>query len=666
MANDRTAEYVIKLIGRDEDLRRKVQGAIADMQKMGNQANLVTRANGAIMKSLGGIAAAGAAAFTVKAMIDYTREAANLAATGEGIRTAFAKLNQPGLLDELKKATRGTASEMKLMQTAIQAQNFKIPLTQLATYLKFATTRALETGQSVDYLVESLITGIGRQSPLILDNLGLSAIEISEAFKKAGDFGLAVGQIIQKELAKSGDVADTAAVKIQRHAATVENLKEAWGKAVNELGLWQGVIDGVTESLDKSATIMSAKTLPGWERFIGILEAGVGFDEIFNKAKNAIAEQEMIEAAAIGRAKERRGEFTGWTIKELEKAKAAQQRIGDATALENIKRLDAEIARQRAAAEDQKKNGEVKRRTLAEVNTELQEAVKLQGEVNVYDKAAVGEINKKVSALTAEKEAYEKLFAVQKAGKPRDTNRPEEMKGPALDSATIAQPVETVPGLQKSSVAANEMTKTLEAMKQKAAETDEAIAGLGSSFAYLGSSIGGAAGGWIAFAGTLAEQIPALITQIGALSAAQTAATAASVVGAGAETAASLTVASAKQTEAMSEGVASGAKLPFPANLIAIAAIVASIGAVISAIPKPKKFASGGIISGPTLGLMGEYPGASNNPEVVAPLDKLKGMIGNSSDNMHITIDRIDISGDKLRILLKQADRRTNRFNAKG
>lgn len=41
-------------------------------------------------------------------------------------------------------------------------------------------------------------------------------------------------------------------------------------------------------------------------------------------------------------------------------------------------------------------------------------------------------------------------------------------------------------------------------------------------------------------------------------------------------------------------------------------------------------FANGGIISGPTLGLMGEYAGAKNNPEVVAPLSKLSDMIGAS------------------------------------
>lgn len=40
------------------------------------------------------------------------------------------------------------------------------------------------------------------------------------------------------------------------------------------------------------------------------------------------------------------------------------------------------------------------------------------------------------------------------------------------------------------------------------------------------------------------------------------------------------------------------------------------------------QFSEGGIVSGPTLGLVGEYPGASTNPEVIAPLDKLRGMLG--------------------------------------
>ena len=40
-----------------------------------------------------------------------------------------------------------------------------------------------------------------------------------------------------------------------------------------------------------------------------------------------------------------------------------------------------------------------------------------------------------------------------------------------------------------------------------------------------------------------------------------------------------------------------------------------------------KAFANGGVVSGPTLGLIGEYPGAGSNPEVIAPLDRLREYI---------------------------------------
>ena len=51
----------------------------------------------------------------------------------------------------------------------------------------------------------------------------------------------------------------------------------------------------------------------------------------------------------------------------------------------------------------------------------------------------------------------------------------------------------------------------------------------------------------------------------------------------------------------------------------------ATLTAALNAIPK---FANGGLVYGPTLGLMGEYGGASSNPEVIAPLDKLRSLLG--------------------------------------
>ena len=51
------------------------------------------------------------------------------------------------------------------------------------------------------------------------------------------------------------------------------------------------------------------------------------------------------------------------------------------------------------------------------------------------------------------------------------------------------------------------------------------------------------------------------------------------------------------------------------------------IAAAVANIPK---FADGGLVYGPTLGLVGEYADASRNPEVIAPLDKLRDLMADS------------------------------------
>lgn len=55
------------------------------------------------------------------------------------------------------------------------------------------------------------------------------------------------------------------------------------------------------------------------------------------------------------------------------------------------------------------------------------------------------------------------------------------------------------------------------------------------------------------------------------------------------------------------------------------------------------QFSEGGIVSGPTLGLVGEYPGAKTNPEVIAPLDKLRGMLGGQAVQVHGRLSGRDI-----------------------
>lgn len=114
------------------------------------------------------------------------------------------------------------------------------------------------------------------------------------------------------------------------------------------------------------------------------------------------------------------------------------------------------------------------------------------------------------------------------------------------------------------------------------------------------------------------------VTQVTRLmTGATTAASAAKQAAAASETAASGEVTTANVAEAASGAMAANAKIPI-AGIALGAAAVAAIIALMSSLPK---FATGGIAFGATAGVFGEYPGARNNPEVVAPLDRLRSLI---------------------------------------
>ena len=240
--------YKLSLRGQ-EDVKRGLASLEAEtskhISKMGESA-----------KKLG---AAFGIAFGTTQIIQFGKEAVLLAAKAEGIERAFNKLDQPGLLNNLREATKGTVSDLQLMQVAIKAENFKIPLDTLAKGLKFAQIRARETGESVDYLVDSLITGIGRKSLPIMDNLQISTIAIQEEFRKTGDFGKAVGNILERELKMMGDQADTAADKVDRLNATFENMEKDAGKQFIE------IFNGAANAMKQFDEFMERgmKTIPG-------------------------------------------------------------------------------------------------------------------------------------------------------------------------------------------------------------------------------------------------------------------------------------------------------------------------------------------------------------------------------------------------------------------
>jgi ribosomal protein L29 len=218
-----------------------------------------------------------AGAFAIREIVQFGQEAIRLAATMEGVEAAFNRLGNPNLLNELRKATKGTVSDLQLMQNAVKANNFQIPLDQLGKMFSFAAMRARETGESVDYLVESITLGIARKSIPILDNLGISSIQIQEEFKKTGDFAKAVGNIIDESMGNAGETVETTAERMERFSASFQNFKANIGADLLPL---MDVLLGALEDVGDAAVFVQDKML-----------------ELFNflgsqKAKNALESEE--------------------------------------------------------------------------------------------------------------------------------------------------------------------------------------------------------------------------------------------------------------------------------------------------------------------------------------------------------------------------------------
>ena len=218
---------------------------------MGNIDHSLKRLSGGF-GALGGVIGA---SFAVDAIRQFVTESVELANQAEGVKVAFDRLNDPQLLSKLQKATSGTVDDLKLMQTAVKAKNFRIPMDVLAKGLEFAQRRAQDTGESVDYMVDSFVTGLGRESVKILDNLGISTIELQEKTKELGSMAAAVGVIMDEEFENAGERVESTSMKIDAQRTAITNLKMAVGEQLQPV--YSSFLEGTIGLLDSLNTMMS-------------------------------------------------------------------------------------------------------------------------------------------------------------------------------------------------------------------------------------------------------------------------------------------------------------------------------------------------------------------------------------------------------------------------
>lgn len=243
-----------------------------------------TNVFGNSIKKIGGLIAG---AFAADKIIQFGKEVFNVATQAEGIQAAFSKIANGQDLNILRESVKGTVSDLELMKRAVMASNFGIPVRELGRLFEFASKRAQDTGQSIDYLVDSIVVGIGRKSPLILDNLGISAVQLKEKLKGVGvetasvaDITRAVGDIAEESFAKTGKLAETLGTKAQTLSASWENLKLTLSSLFSNSQMIKDDLD----DWSKLIRIWQSKEVSAWEKFVASI-SGIQANKVFEKMK---------------------------------------------------------------------------------------------------------------------------------------------------------------------------------------------------------------------------------------------------------------------------------------------------------------------------------------------------------------------------------------------
>jgi phage-related protein len=158
-------------------------------------------------------------------------------------------------LEKLRQATKGTVSDVDLLQAANMALMLDIPATdeEMANLFNAAMKLGHAMGIDTTKAIESLTIGLGRQSKLVLDNLGIT-FEASEAYEWfAQQLGVSADQLTENEkrlawqkyaimkitekAGELGDVVSDAQLANERWGASIENLKAGIGRMLGPLGM---------------------------------------------------------------------------------------------------------------------------------------------------------------------------------------------------------------------------------------------------------------------------------------------------------------------------------------------------------------------------------------------------------------------------------------------
>lgn len=314
----------------------------------------------------GGISALGKLAVAY-ATVETARRAFNLAETGaqaDDAQRIFERMG--GSVERLREQTRGLLSDSALVGKSNLAKTMGIKPEDFAELGKIALAAAKTTGQSAEFMFDSIVTGTARQSRMILDNLGImvSAEEANARYAKAiGTTADKLDKAQQNQaftneairqglplIQRAAELGETNADAFARMHAAIDNSGKSLGRALAPAAREAtGWIKEMTTELDRVTAALTQSS--GLFDMLGQLFAGsmvgkaLGLDHLVRPADDqelatTISKYTVIHDALAKTATEKK--------KATEAAKAHAQALRDEQAA--LERLGVDLANQASTA----------------------------------------------------------------------------------------------------------------------------------------------------------------------------------------------------------------------------------------------------------------------------------------------------------------------------
>jgi len=239
MAN--TLEYILKI---KDEATSQLQKFSGELKNTGSTiSSLGTQFNNFGKQAIGGFTVAAGGVMALGKELDLLTRGGQLLDVENAFNRLAMNAGSSGqkLMDTFQQVTDGTVSNADLMQRSVKASMLGIPIDKMSNLMEIARTQAVTMGEDVGYMLDSIVTGVGRASPLILDNLGIT-LKMGEVYdnaaKKLGKTAEAMtdaerrtallnavvawGEQKQKDM---GGAVDSNAASTQKLVASLTNLK---------------------------------------------------------------------------------------------------------------------------------------------------------------------------------------------------------------------------------------------------------------------------------------------------------------------------------------------------------------------------------------------------------------------------------------------------------